>query len=584
MTAQQPPPQGQPGPAQPQQGGQGGQRMPPGQPGNGQQPEGGGSGPARGKAGSWEYLVCWKHGQIDLKATRANFPCNDQDTAILLAAEQPRWLHYADGSGTWHRWNDRGKDGPGTHHQPLTPGLMRLEAVAYYAARAEFALQQCRQRLALEVASSNPGKSDDEIKQAIEARWADEWKPMTGYAAKVKNDGGQKALLGQLAAIRAVPDDHMADRFPYLLNNQANIADLRTGAWWPHDPAALMTYCVPAAYRPGPQPASPPLFTKLLNSVCGGREEVARYVIKALGYSLIGANPDILVFFINGPTKSGKTALLSVICELLEAISHESQTSLITVSRNGRHARAEFSLRGKRFVTITETSEFIHIDEAQLKRLTGERRISMDELYGKTEARSRVSWTIWVATNKMPSILDFDAAIQERVIVIPGGPTIPEHERDKELVDKILATERDQVLTMLIEGCVAWHRKGGTARPAAVEAETARYRSQQNTVANFVTECCLTVPAGASGWVEMTDSLAWYRVWVAQRKSGPPLGVTTFYEHMEALGGVAREDNGGSVRRFHGIVWNREALDRLEREASYGGPQNPWTGSQPPQA
>ena len=121
-------------------------------------------------------------------------------------------------------------------------------------------------------------------------------------------------------------------------------------------------------------------------------------------------------------------------------------------------------------------------------------------------------------------------------------------------MDKILATERDQVLTMLIEGCVAWHRKGGTARPAAVEAETARYRSQQNTVANFVTECCLTVPAGASDWVEMTDSLAWYRVWVAQRKSGPPLGVTTFYEHMEALGGVAREDNGGQCAP---LPWHR---------------------------
>ncbi len=409
--------------------------------------------------------------------------------------------------------------------------------------------------------------------KAFAAEWKQGWEAAENYHRALHRAQGHRALATYLDHLVGTSENDLADHLPRWLNCDSGTVSLEDGSQRDHDPADLITYCVPAAYRP--ELGNPVMFEQLLHRMCGKNDEVASYVWKALGYSLLGENPEHLIFFLNGPTNSGKTLVLSIVTEVLGALAHESKAELITWVRHGRNARTENSIRGARFVTITETSKLMLVDEGQVKRITGERRIAVDRHYSTDEIPTMVTWTIWVATNKMPSINSMDGAMQERVVVIPCGETIPASERDKRLAEKILAAEKDQILAWLIAGCIEYHRTG-LAPPAAVITETARYRSQQSSAGQFVEENCSYVPAGATGHIEMATAWTRYLDWVRATSRQIHLDKGEFFEQMASPPGVIKQDSGGSIRRFYGLVWNGAVLEFPAWMSE--GSQPGWTG------
>jgi putative DNA primase/helicase len=83
---------------------------------------------------------------------------------------------------------------------------------------------------------------------------------------------------------------------------------------------------------------------------------------------------------------------------------------------------------------------------------------------------------------------------------VPWTVTIPEHDRDKALTDK-LRTEWPGILAWAVEGCHQWQR-GGLQEPREVTEATDRYRAEQDTLAAFLAERCtigrdFSVRAGA---------------------------------------------------------------------------------------
>jgi len=65
---------------------------------------------------------------------------------------------------------------------------------------------------------------------------------------------------------------------------------------------------------------------------------------------------------------------------------------------------------------------------------------------------------------------------------------IPPAEQDKHLDEKLKA-ERDGILAWMVRGAVKW-RKYGLGEPQEVSAATDGYRSEQDFLAPFLTECC----------------------------------------------------------------------------------------------
>jgi putative DNA primase/helicase len=494
-------------------------------------------------------------GSIDLAATARELPVDDLHAAALICEERPGELHYVPQTATWYVWDGR------CHRPDQSDAVGHL--LQDFAFRYEYLLERARAGVRV-IARMD----DDESKhEALEKEGMKPFEAAVKYAAGLRGKRGHTSLLGMLQVACSVEPRIMEQHRPELINCANCTVDLRTGAWHPFCREDMLTYCLPVSYNPR---AVCPMFEAMLYHVANDDPEAYFYLMKVLGHALIGANPEQIVVFINGPTKSGKSKVLEIVRTILGPAGHDSKADLITyVKGNGRNARRENSIRGKRLVTITETDSGMLIDEAQLKRLTGEGVISVDQHYAKEELQAVASWLIVLATNDMPSLLHFDNALKERVVVIPGGQTIPPEKRDKDLVNKILAAESEGVLALLIRACTEYYRIGRLEMPAGVQMETERYQGEQNNAAIFTAECCELEPQGgdASQWgarhsatfsIPRPESYDVYCRWA--RNDRIRLGRNKFYEAMEKLPGVTLNDKSNANIRYEGIRWNQEGL------------------------
>jgi P4 family phage/plasmid primase-like protien len=510
--------------------------------------------PSRGRPMSWEHLVLWKDGQIDLDATRAGFPVNDETAVRVVLNEVPGWIYYVPsqrGEGRWHFWDGRCKaaDESGRVSQWLI----------WYATRARDALAECKRLVAARAAAGlAPGTPQATIDQQT-ALALQPWEGAIKYHAGLLRTTGLNSLTSYLGKLAAKAESELDDRHPEWLNTASCTVNLRTGEWHLHDPADEITYCLDVAWVPG---APRPWFEHLVGEACGWNPAVISYLQRVLGYCLIGDNREQKIFFLAGDTASGKSQLLDAIGIVLGALHHRSKNELISVVRNGRNARVEYSCRGARLVTVTETGGHNRTDVAQVKRLTGERWISVDKHYATNDLMIPVTFTICQATNEMQTLPDFDDAMGRRVEVLPMGERIPEERRVPKLGEKIAEREAEGILDWLITGAMAYFRDGLHA-PAEVLAETAKYRQSQNTFEDWVGDCCLLTPAGftpnGGGPRGIYRPAAWesYKLHAA---GGPRLSRPQFYEQLAKHPGVTW--NEGS-RRFEGIV----LLDQMREQA-----------------
>jgi putative DNA primase/helicase len=101
-------------------------------------------------------------------------------------------------------------------------------------------------------------------------------------------------------------------------------------------------------------------------------------------------------------------------------------------------------------------------------------------------------FTPWLATNHKPEIRGTDHGIWRRVRLVPFTVTIPEHERDPELPDRLL-DELPGILAWAVRGCLDWqaHR---LETPAVVANATADYRAEMDVIARFLEDCCQLHP------------------------------------------------------------------------------------------
>lgn len=453
----------------------------------------------------------------------SRIPTDDQDASAWVAARYPGWLHHTPVTGTWYVWN-------GQCHKPDDSALVSRMGRSL----ADDAMRWVNAWL--------------EREEAAEARAKAHLDAAARYWKAVRRSSGHNGMLSMLAGQVGISADAMAEQHPEWLNVADGTLDLASLELRPHDPGDLITYCVDTPWRPE---ARAPMFWSLLSRMCGNDPEVADFCLRALGYGLLGHNLDRRIFFISGPTSSGKSQVLYIVRSVLGAIAHESQAELITYVRHGRNARSENSIRGKRLLSVTETSERMHIDEGQVKRLTGEPVISVDQHYAKTELKTPVTFTIYVVTNAMPAVTHFEDALRERIIVIPGGPTIPEAQRDRYLAEKILEREREGVLALLVKGCREFFLRGMDV-PGAVAAETLKYQREQNTVAAFI-EDVMVRDQSMTLSVPMTEAWSAYQSWA---RGSVALGRNQFYEAMAAEPGILRVDDHSRNRVFRGICLN----------------------------
>jgi putative DNA primase/helicase len=353
--------------------------------------------------------------------------------------------------------------------------------------------------------------------------------------------------LKSLPGIRAELADF--DRHPHLLAVRNGVVDLKTGALLPHDPSLLITRRIDLDYRPS-TPA--PRWLRFLTEVFPDQEEMPGYMQRVVGYGITGET-DEQVFIVNyGTGANGKSIWSDVITTIFDPITTITPFSTFEARRGDGVPNDLAALAGARLVVAPEGNQGKLMDEALLKRVTGQDKITARFLR-REFFEYRPQFLLLMATNYKPAFRGQDEGLWRRVKLIEWRRYFRPEERDHGLQAKLMA-EAEGILAWAVTGAVAWYA-GGLQEPASITAMTDDYRKQSDSLVEFisVTEESEYTKGGNTDWVARTDLFRDFQDW-AERENFLDLkgwSSRAFYRAIEERGYPAAKRNG--VMGFRGI-------------------------------
>ena len=252
-----------------------------------------------------------------------------------------------------------------------------------------------------------------------------------------------------------------------------------------------------------------PTWLSFLNRIFANDAEMIHFVQRAIGYSLTGLCSEQALFIAYGFGANGKSVLLNVIAGLLGDHASSTQSETLMMKQNVSGANNDIArLRAARFVSTSEVEDGKRLAESQVKQLTGGDLVTARFLYGEY-FEYKPMFKIWLAANHRPIINGDDYGIWRRIILLPFSITIPEGERDGQLLNK-LADEYSGILNWALKGCLDW-QKNGLSVPKVVRDATSSYKRDMDTFGQWLEECCEIIPSAKS---TATGIYASYREWV----------------------------------------------------------------------
>jgi putative DNA primase/helicase len=410
-------------------------------------------------------------------------PLTDLGNAERFVAQHSETTRYCHSQGAWYVWDKRrwAKD--------ATAEVMRMAHKTVRSMASELAA--CRTKLA---------------KKALRS-----W--LTASEANARLN----AMLTQATALLPLPVTlDQLDADPWLLNVQNGVVDLRTGKLLPHDSARMLTKLAPVTYDPA---ARSPLWERFLSEATGGDDDLIAFLQRAVGYTLTGDTREEKLFFVHGPTNSGKSTFLEALKSCLGdyAMTADFETFLARSFVGG--PRPDIArLAGARFVVSIEVDEGKKLAEGLVKQITGGDTVSARFLY-REEFEFRPQFKLWLAANHAPTVKHDDDAMWRRILKLPFEITVPKEKRDPKLKATLAdpAQSGAAILAWAVRGCLDWQAQGLSV-PMRVELATEAYRRGQDPLADFLTSYCVL---GGNLWTPAGELRRVYEQWC--RESGGDL-------------------------------------------------------------
>ena len=197
---------------------------------------------------------------------------------------------------------------------------------------------------------------------------------------------------------------------------------------------------------------------------------------------------------------------LKTIGNILGDYATSAAMDTFTASHSDKHPTDLAKLKGARMVTASETEEGRAWAESRIKELTGNERPISARFMRQDFFEYWPTFKLVFVGNHKPVLRNVDDAARRRFNIIPftHKPVTP----DTELKDKLRA-EYPAILRWMIDGCLDW-QKNGLVRPPVVIEATAEYFSEQDSVRQWIEECCDT---GGTLLSDTTENL--YASWSA---------------------------------------------------------------------
>lgn len=294
-----------------------------------------------------------------------------------------------------------------------------------------------------------------------------------------------KELLKLASSDPSIAVTHEAfDAYTMRLNVLNGVVDLRTGELRPHRPDYMMTKLAPVKYNPE---ATSEVWENFIRTVTGNDEEYIRFLQKAVGYSLTGNTSEDILFFVYGPTATGKSTFLEAIKATLGDYAKTADFESFLKRQSGGGPRDDIAiLEGARMVVGVEVDEGKRLAAGLIKQLTGGDTIACRPLY-KSTIQFVPTMKLWLAANHKPKVSAEDGAMWRRIRILPFDKTIPEDKRDSSLKAKLKDTTEigPAILAWAIKGCLLWQQEG-LKPPKVVKEASEEYRKSQDIIGEFI--------------------------------------------------------------------------------------------------
>lgn len=272
---------------------------------------------------------------------------------------------------------------------------------------------------------------------------------------------------------------------------------------------------------------------KFIDEVTENNHDKADFLQRALGYSMLGMSNEECMFILHGKTtRNGKSTLLNTIEYMLGDYSKVVPVGMICKGDRQKDAEAASptlaGLKGKRFVTMSESNEYGKMDEEKIKQLTGGEEISARALY-QSAITFKPQFTLWLSCNDLPLVTDKSLFASERIKVIEFNRHFSPQEQDTHLKDELTTMEAMSGIFMwLVRGYIRY-KEHGLAMSEELTQVVRNYERDNDLVLQFLESRCVQ-SEGAN--IKAKDLYNAYKLW-AKSEGAFILSARKFNSEME---------------------------------------------------
>lgn len=319
--------------------------------------------------------------------------------------------------------------------------------------------------------------------------------------------------LGSMPGIAMTGEEW--DQHPELIGFENGVLDLRTLTLdTAPDPGLLISRSTGVEWDPK---ADVKPFFDFVSDVMGHDPTLTEYLLRVLGYSMLGTNREQKFWMWVGQGQNGKGVLARVVAKALGDYAATPPDTLYMRTKYGATSsdkpRPELlKLEGARFTYMSEPQGG-QFNEELLKAHTGNDFIEARTLHSKTFKTFQPTHKVIFLTNNPPRTEDVGPSMQRRVRLIWFEQDYRDPKRDDKDIEERLKTPANlQGALRLLAGAASDYLTMGLPEPQKVTDWSKAYIAENDPIQSFVDEMCVIQQgaeeaAGAMwkafvGWVE----------------------------------------------------------------------------------
>ena len=329
-------------------------------------------------------------------------------------------------------------------------------------------------------------------REAAVAPTADRSRALSRWAIISESLHARKAMIDSAAPHCPVLPGEF-DARPELFNCRNGTLELPSMTFREHRREDMLTKIAAVDYDPA---AQCPQWLAHLDLIFGGDADYLAGFQSMCGYTLLGTNPQQIMFILYGRGRNGKSKTIEVLARIFADYAVNIASDSLMAKRFETTRSDLARLAGARFATAAEGAEGARMDESIIKQITGEYAITVRKLYENEFEFTPVA-KIWMTTNHEPKIPETGDGIWRRLWMVPFAVQIPEEKCDPDIAAKLLA-ESAGILNWCLAGLQRYYENGNRlVQPRKVSQATANLRTVNDTVGLFLAGEC-TFEAGCS--------------------------------------------------------------------------------------